>query len=72
MTQRFWRSGGVDRDLDRIAGRAGEARERVRDEEGERAHVRGVADVRGEEAVQRLGGAAADERDEPVQRSRRG
>ena len=53
VIQRFWRSGGVDRDVDRVARGADEAGERVRDEGDEGGHVRVVADVRGEEAVQR-------------------
>ena len=56
----------VDRQVDRIrAGSAREARKRIRGEEQEGVQVRGVAEVRGEETVQRARDAPGRERDEP-------
>ena len=58
----------VDVDVDRIrAGRAGEARERVRDQEDVRVDVGAVAHVGGEEAVQAARRLARGQRREPVQ-----
>ena len=64
--------GWRDRDVDGVAGLAGESGERVGDDRDESGDVRGVADVGGEEAMERSGRAAAHEGDGPRSRSLRG
>ena len=57
----------VDLELDRVAARpAGEAGERVAEEEDERVHVRPVAEERPEEAVEGVRQPAGHERGEPA------